>query len=234
LCENTKILTQSDRSKVILDAIRLDLSAFWSNAMRKPTLLLTALVWVLVANAIASAQPQKKPMPPMPPDPPMGTPKVEKAHTKWDYRTVYASAFYTMSNVFDDAALSKVGADGWELVAINPGPPNQPGMAQFIFRRPIGGDKKAAPMPAPKAVDAQEVLVVNIYRLKNAKAVEVARLVEEVMQLNEQRMRIVPDPRTNQIVVNTTTAAHQIIEDVLARLDVPADLLPPDAVKKKD
>src|SRR5688572_24399134 len=92
----------------------------WSNAMRMPTLMLITLVCLFAASVSpVLAQPQKKPRPPMPPDPPMVAQKAgEKSHQKWEYRTEYAANFYTI-NTFEDAKINKLGAEGWELVAIN-------------------------------------------------------------------------------------------------------------------
>lgn len=204
--------------------------------MRTKLLCVVALGLLVVAYADIGAQPEPKKKG-GPGDPWFKKQQTSETVTRWEYRAEYASTFYTKSNTFDVTGLNKLGAEGWDLVAINPGPPNQQGMAMFIFRRPSGAVKiepKAIADPAPKAM-AEPKLDLRIYLLKNANASDIANIVGDVVRAGKQTVRIVPDPRTNQVIVFAPTDMHDMIEALIQRIDI--DILPPNppkAGKKKD
>lgn len=231
--------------------------------MRAQMLFVAALVALLATAACVQAQFGKKPTQPSDPTQPKpDEPKIVKPKfvpappQKWEYLVEYRGKDL-------QADLDKLGAEGWELVAIEP--TQRLGSAStMIFRRPVAknmvadpkpnqggpgprgvkpggfgpavGPNEKAPEPAPKKAAAPKTEL-RVYSLKYANAVDLAGLIEAVLAPTDPRMRIAAEPRTNQIVVNGTGDAHDNVQALLSRLDVsaptPGDIAIPGGTKKK-
>jgi len=59
--------------------------------------------------------------------------------------------------------------------------------------------------------------------------------MEELLRINKLRLRVLAEPRTNQVIVNGTKEAQEQIEALISRLDMPADNepAPKEFLKKK-
>ena len=112
-------------------------------------------------------------------------------------------------------------------------------MNSYIFRRPgtgkPRGNAKPAVEPAPKE-KADASIEFRIYRLKHASAINVGRMIEELIRTGRQdSLRVVADPHTNQLLMKGPVQMHLDVEAILNRLDVPSDdASPPGAFKKRE
>jgi hypothetical protein len=68
---------------------------------------------------------------------------------------------------------------------------------------------------------------IKVFRLKNASAAAVAKVLNEVMNDGGRRVRVTPEPVTNQLIVRARRDDLFTIEKLLQQLDVPADTQPP-------
>jgi hypothetical protein len=158
--------------------------------------------------------------------------------TRWEYQVLNTLSIASLGKESFDSGLNQLGADGWELVAVeSPGPKGT--YAKYIFRRPAGTRPKGEPKPggAPGPKEKPEArLELRMYQLKNAIAQDVSALLSDVLRASARDpMRVAADPRTNQVVVNATAQLHGEIEALVQRLDVPAaesPLRPPTSKKK--
>jgi hypothetical protein len=130
--------------------------------------------------------------------------------------------------------LNTLGAEGWELIAIDH---TGPTTRMYVFRRPGTGapkaDSKTTTDPAPeKKVELRNEI--KMYALKNANAIELTQLIDEVLRVSKApTMRVVAEPRTNQIIVNGPIEIHAQIIALLDRLDLPGENENPKGFKKK-
>jgi len=64
---------------------------------------------------------------------------------------------------------------------------------------------------------------IKIFKLKHAEAVQMARLLSELLGQQKGRLRLAADPRTNSLVVDGNANDLGRIEAIVAALDVPVD-----------
>jgi hypothetical protein len=154
---------------------------------------------------------------------------------RWEYRVLDAVELGQVVKGSTEGALNKLGADGWELVAIEPSAPSRTGV--YYFRRPNTGPPKAeskqgkgkggsaSSLAAGTSALAAEGwnMDLRIYPLKNASAAELADLLLDVLSVNKFPLRIAVDRRSNQLIVNGPMIAHEKIGALLNRLDMPGD-----------
>jgi type II secretory pathway component GspD/PulD (secretin) len=70
--------------------------------------------------------------------------------------------------------------------------------------------------------------------LKHASAVDVGRMIEELMGTGRQdSLRVVANPNTNQLLLKGTAQVQLEIEAILQRLDLPPNDRPPPGPSKK-
>ncbi|MBI3821332.1 MAG: hypothetical protein HY289_01485 [Planctomycetes bacterium] len=147
-------------------------------------------------------------------------PKPEPVRVRWEYHVDYAGNIKSMGDGSLQAGLNKLGADFWELVALETGTNK---VTAYIFRRPAAekpkADGKPAADPAPKE-KAADRLETRVYALKHTSAPELVPLLDEVLRAKKNNIVIAADPRSNQLVVNGSPRAHADIEALLQRLDV--------------
>jgi type II/III secretion system protein len=162
--------------------------------------------------------------------------KDEPKITRWEYRVETPASLGGGGATV--AGMNKLGNDGWELIAVEPGQAAAQ-VAKYIFRRPLTGqakakaDKKPAVQLEPKE-KAEPRLEVRMYILKHASAQDAAALITDVLRTNRaEPMRIAADARTNQVVVNASQPMQTEIAEILQRLDLPdATELAPGGNKK--
>jgi Bacterial type II/III secretion system short domain len=204
--------------------------------MRTQMLIAAALVCLVWTGAQAQVGGKKPPLGdggPKPDEPKIFKPKPAPP-MRWEY--LATGLGFTVEAI--QSGLNDLAAEGWELVAIDPGAGGKAAKASvYVFRRPATAkpkaDVKPAPQPAPKE-KAESKLELRIYPLKHGNAVDLAHLIENVLQPNNLPMRVVADPRTNQVLVNGSAAAQEAVQALLDRLDRPARNEPAAFDKKKD
>ncbi len=209
--------------------------------MRKSTLIVLGLACVFLAGADTNAQPGGKKKTPFDFGGGIGGfgsgPALSPPRVRWEYRTMADNAVIALGKGNFDAGLNKLGAEDWELITVDRQSPHS---SMLFFRRPATGkpapDVKPDLEPAPKGKEkVEDVLEFRIYALKNANAVDMAHLMEELLRINKLRLRVLAEPRTNQVIVNGTKEAQEQIEALISRLDMPADNepAPKEFLKKK-
>jgi hypothetical protein len=158
--------------------------------------------------------------------------------TTWEYRVLTRSSLAQLGKDNLEAGLNELGAEGWELIGIETGAKSS--SYSYIFRRPgtnkPRSDAKRAAEPAPKE-KADASIEFRIYRLKHASAINVGRVIEELMRTGRQdSLRVVADPQTNQLLMKGPVQMHLDVEAILKCLDVPSDDAspPPGAFKKRE
>jgi hypothetical protein len=163
-----------------------------------------------------------------------GTGVAQPPWRRWEY--------HVRSGQPTQTELNKLGDDGWELVAIQSSEMSRGIQSVYVFKRlatsKAKADDKGAPPPDKGKESAK--LELRTYVLKHASASDMAQLLDDVLRINKYVMRIAADSRTNQIIVNATTDAHEDIGLLLQRLDLPGDNVrpgiggpPPGGFKKK-
>jgi hypothetical protein len=138
------------------------------------------------------------------------------AQARWEYKTlsrdqVEALAGKAAANRLE-AGLNKLGADGWELSAIEPYTHMGPGMsqpAQYVFKRPA----VRAAAPAAKKAEALQLV-----RLKYANAAELAKTLNAVLRKGEAGT-VVVDERTNSIILQMAEEKLREVMTLLVELD---------------
>jgi hypothetical protein len=153
----------------------------------------------------------------------------------WEYRVLPRAALLELGKENFEAGLNLVGAEGWELCGIETSKSNQ---HTYLFRRsgmnkPRTDAKPAIPPASTEKADAK--VDFRVYRLKHANAVEVARMLDELMRTGRSdSLRIVADPHTNSLLLRGPAQVHFDVEAILQHLDVPgaADAPRPGGGKK--
>jgi hypothetical protein len=140
---------------------------------------------------------------------------------RWEYRLATRQQLLELGKNDVAAGLNKVGAEGWELVAVRPGAGRPEGRGdaatEYYFKRPAS--KTAA--PAEQVSGEGEF---RVFRLKSASANAALRVLDELLTGaggGPRRARIVADPATNQLLVRARPLDQDFIEAVLTRIDVP-------------
>jgi hypothetical protein len=147
------------------------------------------------------------------------------ARPQWEYQTLTREKIAELSKNDFAAGLNKLGEDGWELVAVTPAQQPSPQMprtaAEYYFKRPKtaagqGGDKRpAAAAPEPPGEGFQ------VIRLKYAPAPELAKTLRAVF--DQPNLAIVPDDRTNTLIVRGAMRHVEEIRVLVRELDVEGD-----------
>jgi hypothetical protein len=140
------------------------------------------------------------------------------AQARWEYRTLSRSQVEALAGKAAEnrleAGLNKLGADGWELSAIEPYTSMGPGVsqpAQYVFKRPAA----RAAAPAAKKGAAEEV---QLIRLKYANAAEVAKTLSAVFRKGEGAT-VVADERTNALILQAAEEKLREMRTLIAELD---------------
>ena len=149
--------------------------------------------------------------------------------TPWEYRVHTRNALAELGKDNFEAGLNAVGADGWELIGIET---NKANAHTYIFRR-LGttkprADAKPVAEFAPKE-KAEEKPVFRIFRLKHARADEVAQLLSQLFRQEA------PSPATDcrgrswqsTAVERLGRCPYRNREEILHLIDVPGDAPPP-------
>jgi hypothetical protein len=166
-------------------------------------------------------------------------PALAQQRTVWEYKAVQRSEVESLAEKGDknrfEAGLNKLGADGWELVISESPTPlvrdrRTPG--RLIFKR-IGTKKtagipnagragdKAIPYLAQKAAVAPVAPLVSdprVIPLKNAKADDIAKTLARVFP-KEDGILIIPEPRTNSLILKGSAEQMMRVYRLLAELD---------------
>jgi type II secretory pathway component GspD/PulD (secretin) len=134
---------------------------------------------------------------------------------QWEYQTLTRGKVVELGKNDLAAGLNKLGDDGWELVAVTAG--QEPGQAaEYYFKRPKGqapkDERRTAPAPEPAAEGVQ------VIRLKYAPASELSKTLRAVF--DEPALAIVPDSRTNTVVVRGSVRQIEKVVFLVRDLDV--------------
>jgi hypothetical protein len=136
---------------------------------------------------------------------------------KWEYKALTKAQVADLGKKDFAAGLNKLGDEGWELVALEPGPDGRGGRSSgqttFYFKRPAA---RAAESQPPGAGE------LKVFKLKHAPAERAAKVLQEVLAADPRRMRIVSDVGTNQVLAYAPATDLLMIEKILTLLDVPA------------
>jgi hypothetical protein len=151
-------------------------------------------------------------------DDPKAKPAV--AAPKWEYKIQTKEELLDLGKKDLGAGLNKLGAEGWELVSIQPASETRMGRPSgrdtYYFKRPAAAPTSRG--EGPGSSDRE----FHAYKLKNANAVKTAKILLELFGDNK-RVRIVADDSSNQILVSGSTEDIFTIAKVVVMLDVPAD-----------
>jgi hypothetical protein len=163
----------------------------------------------------------------------------------WEYRVVSRADILGLAGKEDKdkftAGLNRLGAEGWELVAIEaplvhwfkrpaaPSPAADRGRRDGGAagnrgqRRPAGKGPDAPARPAAAA--AAEI---KVFRLKFAPAQDAEAVLSKVLLAGGggEGLRLASDPRTNSVVAQGAAARLQEVEALLAQLDTPDERRP--------
>lgn len=155
--------------------------------------------------------------PGMPPQPGAATPP----RVKWEY---HVEPVNTADRQALQVKLNKLGADGWELVAIDQSQAKE-GPTTMVLRRPLAEKQKPAAKraPEPGPNKPEPMLELRTYALKHASATDLVGVVKDVLEPNQFHMRIVAEQRTNQLIVNGPMEAQLAVQTLLNQLDVPTE-----------
>jgi hypothetical protein len=139
---------------------------------------------------------------------------------KWEYQVLTHDQIADLAKKDFAAGLNKLGADGWELVAVEPRTDRDhgakpSGQAAFYFKRPAARAEGARAEAGPSGEGD-----FRVFRLKNASAVDTAKLLQELFGDN-RRIRIVADPNTNSLLVRGTDIDLATVAALLDKCDVP-------------
>jgi hypothetical protein len=223
-------IRRTDGQEGILSGGPVAFSTLRNIAMQKSMWVLLALGYLLWVGGDLDGQPLGKKKPPVEIEPRAEIFRPAPAQPnvrRWEY--------HVRPGTPSQADLNKLGDEGWELTAVEPGDRSRGVSASYIFRRPATrkakADERPAAPPAPKEKEAAK-LELRVYALKHGSAADMAKILDDVLAINKYAMRIAAEPRSNQVIVNATKEAHGDIEALLQRLDVPAagEGLPPGRV----
>jgi hypothetical protein len=197
----------------------------------------------LLLAGSASGQPGRTPSgnPPPPADlqPQRGRPAqrgdaAPSGRRAWEYRVLHRADVEELAPQGKDrftAGLNRLGAEGWELAAIEP-------PLTYLFKRPVatppaanrgqrgGGPaadrRPAAAAPAPAAPE------LRVFQLKHASARDLATTLAKLFPDGGPRgpARFVSDSRTNSVLAFGPTVELEMAEAVLSRLDTPDEKKP--------
>jgi hypothetical protein len=159
---------------------------------------------------------------------------VQVVRTAWEYRTltleqIAALAPQQKEKEQFNGGLNRLGAEGWELTVVTV----HAGFGQPVFvfkrsaaRRPQTGALAASAEPpqAPAGAPAGGAPEIKVFRLKNAMAPDVERILSKLFQAGGRagaNLRFASDERTNSLLVSGPSSQLDEIEAVLNRLDTP-------------
>jgi len=138
----------------------------------------------------------------------------------WEYKEMARADVIALAGKDDKASfvagLNKLGADGWEIVGYDKDTHAQ--QVPILFKRPARRSAEARPEGRGEG-DAADW---QILRLKFARAAELARLMEGVFR-GAVGFRVVPDDRTNSLLLAGTPPQLQDARALVERLDVEVD-----------
>jgi len=150
------------------------------------------------------------------------------AGVRWEYKTYTRETISDLGKNDFAAGLNKLGDEGWELVAVpgveaGRGGFGQPQAHEYYFKRRKGpaaekapAAQKAAARETPTDADGRVV----IYPLKNARAPELAKTVQQVLAYRGDRIIVIADPRTNSLIIRGPQKQVIDVENLVQRLDI--------------
>jgi type II secretory pathway component GspD/PulD (secretin) len=148
-----------------------------------------------------------------------------RAPAAWEYKAmahsqVEALAAKEAQDRLSDG-LNKLGADGWELVTVEPSSPSTSPL--FLFKRPAAGSRRAQrENPAQQA--EPQVKDFRVYRLRYADATELAQTLLKLLQGGDgQALRLVGDQRTNSLLGAGSPQQQAQVEALINELDRPVE-----------
>jgi hypothetical protein len=143
------------------------------------------------------------------------------AGPQWEYKVQTRVSITELGKNDFAAGLNKLGDEGWELVAVTgvvgsgfdspaPRPP------EYFFKRRKGSAAREEPAAA-SADDFQ----IRVMPLKHAQARALVEILQEVFAGKGNAATIVPDPRTNMLIIRGSPKQVEQVEELAARLDIP-------------
>jgi hypothetical protein len=158
------------------------------------------------------------------------------AGPRWEYKIQAGDTLTELGQGDLAAGLNKLGEEGWELIAV---PAAEPGRAfgrprgDYDFKRPKASVRHDGPLTREPAAGTTEEAQVRILMLKHAQAPELAKTLMQLFARGGYPATLVPEPRTNALIIRGTKKEIEGIEDLVMRLDIAGpDEVPPPAQKK--
>lgn len=169
------------------------------------------------------------------------------APRRWEYGVFTQADIVNKGEDDFEAGLNKLGDDGWELVSIDFGINSTPGSARgssrsrrptFYFKRPKDGLARtrafsaSADVGRPQREQLREMAareIPNIFSLKYAQATRLAQVIQTTYS-RSNLVRVVPDERTNSLVVMAPPEQLTQVRNLISQLDQQP---PTDAKQKK-
>jgi hypothetical protein len=183
----------------------------------KSSLLAAAALALLLSADPAPGQTRKTPSQQGRSDP---TPARPPAVRAWEYKELSRSAVETLA-AKDSATpfvsgLNSLGAEGWELAAVEPGSGGR--VTLYLFKRPApAGQGKQA-----KKAEKEDEPPVQIVRLKHATAAQLAKTLTAVFR-KAQGAQFVAEERTNSLVITADLNTMREAVRVITALDEPEE-----------
>jgi hypothetical protein len=144
----------------------------------------------------------------------------------WEYRVLTRGSIDELGKDNLEAGLNALGAEGWELVSIDSSAKPTSGN-RYIFRRPGAAKPRTDTKPAvaPASTEKADAKIdFRVYRMRHANAVEVARMLDELMRTGRSdSLRVVADPHTNSLLLKGPAQAQFDVEAILQHLDLPGE-----------
>jgi hypothetical protein len=158
------------------------------------------------------------------------------AGPRWEYKIQTSDTLTELGQGDLAAGLNKLGDEGWELISV---PAVEPGRAfgrprgDCYFKRPKASVRHDGPLTREPAAGTTEEAQVRILMLKHAQAPELAKVLMQLLARGGYPAALVPEPRTNALIIRGSKKDIEGIEELAMRLDIPgADEAPAPPVKK--
>jgi hypothetical protein len=146
-------------------------------------------------------------------------PSAPPPRATWEYKELSRTAVEALAGKEEKerfvAGLNKLGAEGWELVAVDP---TAKGAGRYLFKRPGGRAAGERAEGKPPSAAAEVPTPIQIVRLKNARAADTAKLLMAVFG-KAAGLQVIADDRTNSLLVGGSLDQQAELLKLVVELD---------------